>query len=74
MAEPVPGPVCGVAIRDGTGCRDVPAMADARHLRHAVRRLALVAAAMRGWDVVGVPILTEAENGPVVATRHVVWP
>ena len=73
MGKPVHGPVYGVAICDGTGCRELLAMDDSRHLRHAVCRLALVVAAMRGRNV-GVPILTEAEMGLVVAPRRVVRP
>ncbi len=73
MVEPKLAPVYVVAICDGSGCRKLLAMGDARDLRHAARRLALMAATMRARDVVGVLTLIEAATGRVIVTRRV-WP
>ena len=73
MAEPGRPPVYAVAICDGSGCRGLLGIDDARHLRHATRRLALLAGTMRKRGVVGVLTLIEAATGRVVATRRV-WP
>ncbi|MDP9363523.1 MAG: hypothetical protein M3Q10_04715 [Chloroflexota bacterium] len=73
MAERRRLPVYVVAICDGSGCRELLAMDDARHPRHAVRRLALMAATMRERDIIGVLMLLEAATGRVVARRRV-WP
>ncbi len=75
MAEPTRPPVYVVVICDGSGCRELPglAMGDARPLRHAVRRLAILAATMRARDVIGVLRLIEAGTGREVATKRV-WP
>ncbi len=73
MVEPKLAPVYVVAICDGTGCRELLTMDDARNLRHAARRLALMAATMRARDVIGVLTLIEAATGRVVAARRV-WP
>ena len=64
MPEPTGAPTYVVAICDGSGCRELLAMGDARDRRHAVRRLVLMAAAMRGRDVVEVLKLTEAATMP----------
>ena len=73
MAEPGRPPVYAVAICDGSGCRELLTMDDTRHLRHAARRLARMAATMRARDVIGVLTLIEAATGRVVATKRV-WP
>ena len=73
MAEPRRLPVYVVAIRDGTGEREVLVMDDVETPSEAARRLALLAAEMRERRVLGVLVLTEATTGRVVATRRV-WP
>ena len=73
MAELSRIPVDAVAVCDGGGCRELLATDDARHPRHAVRRLAVVAATLRERGVLGVLGVREAATGRVVATRRV-WP
>ena len=73
MAEPGRAPVYVMAICDGSGCRELLAIDDARRRRHAARRRALTAATMRKRGVVGVLTLIEAATGRVVATKRV-WP
>ncbi len=73
MAEPGHPPVYAVAICDGTGCRELLTIDDARHRRHAARRLALMVATMRAQDIVGVLTQIEAATSRVVATEWV-WP
>ena len=58
---------------DGTGCRALLAMDDARRLWHAARWLALMAKVLRGRDVIGVLKLIDSATGRVVATKRV-WP
>jgi hypothetical protein len=73
MAEPRRLPVYVVAIRDGSGSREVLVIDDAESPRQAVRQLDLLAARMRERGVLGVLELTEAATDRVVATRRV-WP
>ena len=73
MAEPRRLPVYVVAIRDGTGERELLVVDDAESPRQAVRRLEFLAMRMRERGVVGVLVLTEATTDRVVATRRV-WP
>jgi hypothetical protein len=73
MAEPRRLPVSVVAIRDGSGSRELLVVDDAESPRQAVRRLDLLAAEMRRRGVLGVLTLREAATDRVVATRRV-WP
>ena len=73
MPEPTRAPAYVVAICDGSGCRELLAVDDARHLRHAVRGLALMARVLRKRDAIGVLTLIESATDRVVATRRV-WP
>ena len=73
MVEPRRLPVYVVAIRDGSGSRDVLVIDDAEHPRQAVRQLAFLAAQMRERGIIGELTLTEAATDRVVATRRV-WP
>ena len=73
MAEPGRPPVYAVAICDGSGCRELLTIDDARHRRHAARRLARMAAMMRKRGVIGMLTLIESGTGRVVATKRV-WP
>ena len=73
MAEPRRLPVYVVAIRDGSGSRDVLVIDDADSPRQAVRQLGLLAAEMRRRGVLGVLTLREVATDRVVATRRV-WP
>ena len=73
MAEPRRLPVYVVAIRDGSGSREVLVIDDAETSQQAARWLAAIAERMRERGVVGVLELREAASGRVVATRRV-WP
>ena len=73
MAEPRRLPVYAVAIRDGSGSREVTVVDDAETPQQAARWLGHLAAQMRAGGVLGVLTLTEAATDRVVATRRV-WP
>jgi hypothetical protein len=73
MAEARRLPVSVVAIRDGSGSRELLVVDDAEHPRQAARQLDLLAAQMRARGVLGELTLTEAATGRVVATRRI-WP
>jgi hypothetical protein len=73
MAEPRRPPVSVVAIRDGSGSRELLVIDDAEHPREAAQWLAGIAAEMRARGVLGVLTLREAATDRVVATRRV-WP
>ena len=62
-----------VAIRDGSGSREVLVVDDAETLQQAARWLAAIAERMRERSVLGVLELREAATGRVVAARRV-WP
>ena len=71
MPEPTRAPAYVVAICDGSGCRELLAIDDARHPRHAARRLALMAKVLRRRGAIGVLTLIEAATGRVVAAKRV---
>ena len=73
MVEPRRLPVYAVAICDGGGCAEVLVIDDAETPRQAVRRLALVARALREQGALGTLVLTEEATDRVVAARRV-WP
>ena len=73
MAEPRRLPVYVVAIRDGSGSREVLVVDDAETLQQAARWLAAIAERMRERGVLGVLVMTEVGTGRVVAARRV-WP
>ena len=73
MAEPRRLPVYVVAIRNGSGSREVLVVDDAETPQQAARWLAPIAERMRARGVVGVLELREAATGRAVAARRV-WP
>ena len=73
VAEPRRLPVSVVAIRDGSGERELLTVDDAETPQEAARWLAAIAERLRERGVVAVLELTEAATERVVARRRV-WP
>ena len=73
MAEPRRLPVYVVAIRDGSGERELLTVDDAETPQGAARWLAAIAERLRERNVVGVLELRDAASERVVAWRRV-WP